>query len=136
MHTPRPTPPQPLPAPTGLRLHFSPGLRALLAALAVAGLVGPWALYLHHLATGGSFAPDRFFADATANALTAGVTLDVYLAALGFGVAAAADRDGGRARWWVLPACLVVGLSAVLPAYLWWRSRAEASGHQGASARA
>lgn len=94
---------------------------AVLALLAVAGLVGPWTFNLEYFAAGGSVRPDVFFRDAFANALTSAITIDVYLAAIGFCIGVGADRGAGRARWWAWPAAFGIGLSFALPAYLAWR---------------
>jgi hypothetical protein len=103
-------------------LQLSTRARWLLAALALAGLLGPWFYNWRYFAQGGSVAPAVFWHDAFANALTAAITLDVYLAAVSFSVAVACDRAAGARRWWALPLCFLVGLAVALPAYLLWRS--------------
>ena len=97
-------------------------IRALLLALAIAGLVLPWWFNLRYLSGGGSLAPGAFFGAAFANPLTTAITLDVYLSALAFSLAVALDRTAGARRWWALPLTFFVGLSFAAPAYLWWRS--------------
>ena len=109
-------------------LRARPGWRVALLLLALAGLVGPWWFNLAWFAAGGSLAPGVFFPAVAANALTTAITIDVYLAAVAFGIAVAADEAGGRARWWALPLCFGIGLAVALPGYLWWRSR-PAPGH-------
>lgn len=96
--------------------------RLLLAVLTVVGLLLPWRFNLQYFAEGGSILPGAFFASAFANPLTTAITLDVYLAAVTFSVAVAADGKAGRARWWAIPATFFVGLSFALPGYLWWRT--------------
>lgn len=95
--------------------------RHLLLVLAIVGLLLPWRYNLLYFAGGGSVAPDVFFRDAFANALTTAITLDVYLAAVAFSIGVALDRALGRARWWAIPATFLLGLSFALPGYLWWR---------------
>ena len=102
--------------------RLSPGVRMLLLALAVVGLVLPWWFNLRYFAGGGSVAPEAFFGAAFANPLTTAITLDVYLAAVAFAVGVAVDRAAGTRRWWALPLTFGVGLAFVLPGYLWWRS--------------
>jgi hypothetical protein len=97
-------------------------LRALLLALALAGLGLPWWFNLQFFAAGGSVAPASFFGAAFANALTTAITLDVYLAAVAFSIGVALDRGAGARRWWALPLTFGLGLSFALPGYLWWRS--------------
>jgi hypothetical protein len=98
-----------------------PALRLAFLVLAVVGLVLPWFYNLQYFAAGGSVMPDVFFRDASANALTTAITWDVYIAAVAFSVAVAADRAMGRWRWWAVVATFCVGLSLALPAYAWWR---------------
>lgn len=100
----------------------SPTVRALLLALAIFGLALPWWFNLRYFAGGGGVSPAVFFGAAFANPLTTAITLDVYLAAIAFGVGVTLDREAGARRWWALPATFLVGLSFALPAYLWWRS--------------
>ncbi|WP_439517550.1 DUF2834 domain-containing protein [Hydrogenophaga sp.] len=96
--------------------------RHLLFALAIAGLLLPWHHNLQYFAQGGSVWPGAFFQHAFANPLTTAITFDVYLAAFAFSVGVAMDRAAGGARWAAIPLTFLVGLSFVLPAYLWWRS--------------
>jgi len=103
-------------------VHAGPALRTLLLVLALVGLVLPWWFNLRYFAGGGGVAPGAFFGAAFANPLTTAITLDVYLAALGFCVGVALDRQAGARRWWALPLTFLVGLSFALPAYLWWRT--------------
>lgn len=104
-------------------MNAKPSARIMLLLLTVVGLVLPWRYNLLYFAQGGSVAPDVFFKDAMANALTTAITLDVYIAALAFSVGVALDRQAGRWRWWAVPATFGIGLSFALPAYLWWRQR-------------
>jgi len=99
----------------------TPNAARLLAVLAVAGLLLPWRYNLKYFGGGGSVAPDVFFRDAFANALTTAITLDAYLAAVAFCVGVALDNAAGRRRSWALPATFLLGLSFALPGYLWWR---------------
>lgn len=101
-------------------------LRRLLLVLAVLGLVLPWWFNLQYFAQGGSVLPGPFFASAFANALSTAITIDVYLAALVFAVAVAADREAGPRRWWAVPLAFGVGLAFAWPGYLWWRSAPRA----------
>lgn len=105
----------------------NPALRPLWLILAAIGLVLPWVFNARYFAAGGSVLPGPFLEHAFANALTTAITLDVYLAAITFSVAVAADRVAGSRRWWAVPATFLVGLSFALPAYLWWRGRPGAS---------
>jgi len=100
-------------------------LKPLYSALALVGLVVPWWHNVAYFAGGGSILPDVFFRDAFANALTAAITLDVYLAALVFSIWVASDRALGRRRWWAVPATFLIGLAFALPAYLAWRADAS-----------
>lgn len=93
----------------------------MLLVLALLGLVLPWAYNIQYFLAGGSVAPEVFFRDAFANALTSAITLDVYLAAVAFSLVVGLDGPAGRSRWWALPATFFVGLSFALPAYAWWR---------------
>jgi len=97
-----------------------------LGLLAVLGLVLPWQHHLAYFASGGSVLPSVFFRDATANALTTAITIDVYLAALAFSLGVAADRRIGARRWAYLPLCFFVGLAFALPLYL-----ADRAWHRG-----
>jgi len=97
-------------------------IRALLLALAIAGLVLPWWFNLRYLSGGGSLAPGAFFGAAFANPLTTAITLDVYLAAVAFCIGVARDTEAGPRRWWAVPLTFGVGLCFALPLYLWWRS--------------
>jgi hypothetical protein len=106
----------------------------LLGILAIAGLLLPWRYNLQYFMGGGGVAPDVFFRDAFANALTTAITLDVYLAAVAFSVGVALDRAAGRVRWWAIPLTFGVGLSFALPGYLWWRLR-DRSSPDGTSTR-
>ena len=76
--------------------------------LALAGLAVPWYFNAVYFLSGGSVAPDRFWADAMVNPLTSAITVDVYLAALVF--SGAPSRGGGLERGigWML-----VGLPAI-----------------------
>lgn len=116
-----------LPRTTTLHPLQQPAWRHALAVMAVLGTVLPWVWNLKFFATGGSVAPDVFWPAALANALTTAITLDVYLAAVTFSLAVAADRPAGARRWWAVPLCFGVGLSSALPAYLWWRTRPGAA---------
>jgi len=87
-------------------------------ALALAGVALPWYFNLAYFAAGGSVAPGVFLADASANALTTSITLDVYLSAVAFSVWLLADRALGAWRWVYVFACFGIGLSFALPLYL------------------
>ena len=123
-----PSTPLDLKDPEPLRPARTAGLRTLgrlrpvWLALALIGLVLPWWFNLRFFVEGGSVLPGAFFGAAFANALTTAITLDVYLAALAFGLAVALDAEAGPRRWWALPLTFGVGLSFALPGYLWWRS--------------
>src|SRR3989344_793162 len=56
-------------------------LRAFFLLLALLGLAVPWYFNTVYFLAGGSVMPDVFWRDAFANALTTGITCDVYLAA-------------------------------------------------------
>ncbi|MEJ6000966.1 DUF2834 domain-containing protein [Paucibacter soli] len=95
-----------------LRMHHLYGLLALL------GLLLPWYFNLLYFAAGGSIRPELFWGHAFANALTTGITLDVYLAAIAFSVWVATDRSLGRWRWALIAACFGASLAFALPLYL------------------
>jgi len=83
--------------------------------------------------------PGVFWRDAFANALTTGLTLDVYLAAVAFSAWVAADRRQGAWRWLYVAACFGISLAFVMPLYLAQRLRMDAgegSGHRSAGASA
>ena len=98
-------------------------LRATLMALALLGLAVPWYFNVAYLLAGGSLMPGIFWRDAFANALTTGITLDVYLAAIGFSAWVAAERRLGAWRWAYIAACFGLGLAFALPLYLAQRLR-------------
>lgn len=107
--------------------NASPLARVYLA-LALAGLVVTWFFNVQYFLSGGSVAPERFWADAMVNPLTRAITLDVYLSALVFSVwvwreSAAAGR--WRALAWVA-LCFGIGLAVALPLYLARRDGAAA----------
>ena len=114
-------------------------LRAFFLALALAGLALPWYFNVLYFLSGGSVMPGVFWSDAFANALTTGLTLDVYLAAVAFSAWVAADRRQGAWRWLYVAACFGIGLAFVMPLYLAQRLRMDAgdgSGHRSAGASA
>ena len=94
-----------------------PNRRRLLLALAAAGLVLPWVWNVQYFLAGGSVLPQVFWRDATPNALTTAITLDVYLAAASFSVWVLWDRRVRRPGLYVL-ACFAIGLAFALPLYL------------------
>ena len=94
----------------------------LLPWLAGAGLVLPWIFNLRYFAARGSVAPQVFWPDAMANALTTAITLDVYWSALVFAGWVLHERRV-RHPWAVVLACFGVGLSFALPLYLLLRRR-------------
>lgn len=108
-------------APAHLQRHVRRGLRLL----ALLGLLATWAFNLSYFASGGSVLPQVFFRDATANALTSAITLDVYLSALAFSVWVLAERRVRRPGWYVA-GCFAVGLAVALPLYLANRREAAA----------
>lgn len=105
-------PPKPTPSTPPAR-----GPRRLLLALAALGLLLPWIFNIGYFLQGGSVAPQVFWRDATANALTTAITLDVYLAAASFSAWVLWERRVRR-PWLVVLACFAVGLAAALPLYL------------------
>ena len=106
-------------------------LRTAFLLLAALGLAIPWYFNIVYFMAGGSVMPDVFWRDAFANALTTGITLDVYLAAVAFSVWVAADRSLGAWRWAYIAACFGIGLAFVMPLYLAQRLRAGAAGAVG-----
>lgn len=96
-----------------------------LLLLAVLGLAIPWFFHLTFLLDGGSFAPGPFFAAVSANALTTGITWDVYLAAVAFCVWLLQDArsTGVRHRWLYVVLTFAAGLAFALPLYLALRNR-------------
>ena len=98
-------------------------LRAFFLALACLGLAVPWYFNTVYFLSGGSVMPDVFWSDAFANALTTGITLDVYLAAVAFSAWVAADRRLGAWCWAYIAACFGIGLAFVMPLYLAQRLR-------------
>jgi hypothetical protein len=109
---------QPIPA------RRSRHLRTFFLLLASLGLAIPWYFNTVYFLSGGSVMPDVFWRDAFANALTTGITADVYLAAVAFSAWVAADRSLGAWRWAYIAACFGVGLAFVMPLYLAQRLRA------------
>lgn len=94
--------------------------------LAALGLVLPWACHLRFLASGGSFAPGPFLAAVTANPLTTGITIDVYLAAVVASVWMVGDaRSRGRRAWAYVVMCFALGLAFAWPLYLARREAAR-----------
>lgn len=99
---------------------MSPARRNLLYVLAAIGLVVPWTCNIAYLLAGGSFAPGPFMAAVGANALTTGITWDVYLAATAFSAWLLGDakEQGLRRPWVYVVLCFGVGLAFALPLYL------------------
>lgn len=99
---------------------MSPTRRNLLYLLAALGLAIPWTYNLAYLMGGGSFAPGPFMAAVGVNALTTGITWDVYLAAIAFSVWLLGDARarGERHAWVYVVLCFGVGLAFALPLYL------------------
>ncbi|GHA76833.1 DUF2834 domain-containing protein [Cognatilysobacter bugurensis] len=91
--------------------------RALLWLLAAVGLVVPWFFNVTYFLNGGSVAPNVFFRDVGANALTTAITWDVYIAATAFSLIVARDAALGRLRWAYVIGCFCIGLSFALPLY-------------------
>lgn len=100
-----------------------PYLRTFFYVMALVGLAVPWTFNTVYFLAGGSVMPDVFWRDAFANALTTGITLDVYLAAVAFSAWVAADRSLGAWRWAYIAACFGIGLAFVMPLYLAQRLR-------------
>ena len=92
-------------------------LRLTLLALSACGLVLPWVWNIRYFLQGGSVAPQVFWPDAMANALTTAITIDVYLAATSFAVWVLRDRRVRR-PWLLVLACFGLGLAFALPLYL------------------
>jgi hypothetical protein len=96
-------------------------------ALALVGLVLTWFFNLRYFLSGGSVAPDRFWADAMVNPLTSAITVDVYLSALAFSVWV--WRETARVSRWRAVAwialCFGIGLAVALPLYLARRDSAR-----------
>ena len=99
-------------------------LRAFFLVLACLGLAVPWYFNTVYFLSGGSVMPDVFWRDAFANALTTGITVDVYLAAVAFSAWVAADRSLGAWRWACIAACFGISLAFAMPLYLAYRLRA------------
>lgn len=95
--------------------------RTLMTMVAIAGLLLPWIFNLAYFASGGSIAPSVFWSDASANHLTTAITLDVYLAAIGFSIWVVHERRVRR-PWLYVLLCFGIGLSFALPWYLAWRT--------------
>jgi len=106
--------------------HHQPLLRVFLFLLAALGLAIPWYFNTLYFLAGGSVMPGVFWRDAFANALTTGITCDVYLAAVAFSAWVAADRRLGAWRWACIAACFGIGLAFVMPLYLAQRLRRDA----------
>lgn len=102
-------------------------LRGFLFLLAIAGMAVPWYFNLVYFQGGGSVAPDVYWRDAAANALTTGITVDVYLAAVAFSAWVASDRRLGAWRWAYVAACFGIGLAFALPLYVAQRLRGESA---------
>ena len=97
-------------------------MKSLWLLLAVLGAVLPLAVFFGAIPAvpvveGGLLS--AFYANRAAGA----ASTDVVWSSLVFWVAMAADcRARQRAfPWWILPVNLLIGLSAALPLYLWWR---------------
>lgn len=106
-------------------------LARLYLALALAGLVVTWFFNLRYFLSGGSVAPDRFWADAMVNPLTSAITVDVYLSALVFSVwvwRETARVSRWRAMAWIA-LCFGIGLAIALPLYLARRDSTAAPRH-------
>ncbi|WP_137749304.1 DUF2834 domain-containing protein [Acidovorax sp. NB1] len=112
-------------------LPASRSLRVFLWLLAALGLAVPWYFNTVYFLAGGSVMPDVFWRDAFANALTTGITFDVYLAAVAFSVWVAADHRLGAWRWACIAACFGIGLAFVMPLYLAQRLRMDAARSAG-----
>lgn len=94
--------------------------RNTLYLLAAIGLAIPWFYNIVFVQGGGSFAPGPFMAAVGANALTTGITWDVYLAAVAFSVWLVGDAksSGVRFPWLYVALCFGIGLAFALPLYL------------------
>jgi len=91
--------------------------RRALACLALLGLIVPWYFNIRYFLSGGSVAPGVFWRDASVNALTTAITVDVYLAALVFAGAVWWERRVRR-PWLYVLACFAIGLAFAMPLYL------------------
>lgn len=103
-------------------------LARLYLGLALAGLVLTWFFNLQYFLSGGSVAPDRFWADAMVNPLTSAITIDVYLSALVVAVWVWRETTPAgrwRALAWIA-LCFCIGLAVALPLYLACRDNAAA----------
>ncbi len=104
------------PHPAATQRPPHPAWNGALAILLALGLLLPWSVYLHHFLWEGG-AITQFFQHATVNAVSTAITLDVYLAALGFSLWVAWERRVRR-PWAYMVLCFGVGLSVALPLYL------------------
>ena len=88
--------------------------------LALLGLAATGYYNAVYLLNGGGLGPSAFFGAAFANALTAAITLDVYIAALVFSVWVVSDAKRAHLRWpWMyVVLCFFVGLAIAFPLYL------------------
>lgn len=95
--------------------------------LSAAGLLVPWYFNLAYLTGGGSLAPGPFVAAVSANALTTGITWDVYIAAVAASLWMVADarRHGLRGAWIHVALTFAVGLAFAFPLYLARRERMD-----------
>lgn len=86
-----------------------------------AGIIVPYIAFLPWLVAHG---PDvwQFWQDMFANRISSFFALDVIVSAIALITAAGyAQRQGGRGLWSVVGATLLVGVSAGLPLYLYFR---------------
>jgi hypothetical protein len=102
-------------------------LRGFFFLLAIAGMAVPWYFNLVYFQSGGSVAPDVYWRDAAANALTTSITVDVYLAAVAFSAWVVSDRRLGAWRWGYVVTCFGIGLAFAMPLYLAQRLRRDAA---------
>lgn len=100
-------------------------IKTFYLAMAIIGLVVPWALFGAFFATNGPDLP--FFVQSLfVNGAAGGFSADVLISILVFLVWSWRDagRHGNRRWWLVVPASFFVGLSLALPLYLYLREEA------------
>jgi phosphotransferase system glucose/maltose/N-acetylglucosamine-specific IIC component len=92
----------------------------LYAILALIGLLATWYFNIRYMLSGGSFAPGPFWHHAFANQLTAGITLDVYIAAIAFAIWVFPESKnlGIKRPWLYVALCFFGALAFALPLFL------------------
>ncbi len=89
---------------------------------AIAGTVIPYYFFLQHFGAEG-LALGSFLAQAFANPVAAGFTADLFISSFVFWAYMFTRGADAPRPWAFIVMNLFIGLSAALPAYLYWRER-------------